>query len=51
MKKFLITHTDLDGISPIILLKLAGVDFNYKTTEIKDLEDFINKFVESELSE
>ncbi len=51
MKKYLITHIDLDGISPIILLKLAGVDFNYKTTELKDLGDFINTFVESDLSE
>lgn len=51
MKKYLITHTDLDGISPIILLKLANVDFNYKTTELKDLEDFINTFIESDLSE
>ena len=51
MKKYLITHTDLDGISPIILLKLANVDFDYKTVEIRDLEEFINSFVKSDLSE
>lgn len=51
MKKFLITHTDLDGISPIILLKLANIDFDYKTVEIRDLEEFIDTFVKSDLSE
>lgn len=50
MKKLLITHVDLDGISPIILLKLAKVDFEYKTVEIRELNDTINKLMESDLS-
>ncbi len=29
-KTLLITHTDLDGISPVILLIFAGVKFDYK---------------------
>ena len=36
-KTLLITHTDLDGISPIILLNLTGIKFEYKSVEIHDL--------------
>lgn len=48
-KTLLITHTDLDGISPIILLNLAGIKFEYKTTEIADLETTWNEYVEAGL--
>ncbi len=36
-KTLLITHTDLDGISPIILLNLVGIKFEYKSVEIHDI--------------
>ena len=36
-KTLLITHTDLDGISPIILLNLTGIKFEYKSIEIHDV--------------
>lgn len=48
-KTLLITHTDLDGISPIILLNLAGIKFEYKTTEIADLGTTWNEYVEAGL--
>ena len=37
MKTLLITHTDLDGVSPIILLNLTNEDFEYKSIEIHDV--------------
>mgnify|MGYP003470952203 CR=1 FL=1 len=39
-KNLLVTHIDLDGISPIILLNLTGIDFEYKT---KNIDEVINK--------
>lgn len=47
-KTLLITHTDLDGISPVILLNLAGVKFDYKSVEISDLLDTWNKLIEED---
>lgn len=42
MKNLLITHNDLDGISPIILLNLANVEFEYKSIEINEVEETFN---------
>ena len=47
-KTLLITHTDLDGISPVILLNLAGVKFDYKSVEISDILDTWNKLIEED---
>jgi len=47
-KTLLITHTDLDGVSPIILLELAGVKFDYKTVEISDIMDTWNELIEND---
>lgn len=43
MKSLLITHTDLDGISPIILMKLTNIDFEYKTLNIDEVDDYFNE--------
>lgn len=51
MKKYLITHTDLDGISPIILLSLTNEDFDYKCLDIKDLDVFFEELKNADLSE
>ena len=32
----LITHTDLDGISPIILMNLTGRKFEFRNVEINE---------------
>lgn len=37
MKTLLITHTDLDGISPIILMNLTKIKFEYKSIEISEI--------------
>lgn len=50
MKSILITHTDLDGISPIILLNLANVEFDYKTIEISEVEETFNALFETDLT-
>ncbi len=39
MKNLLITHTDLDGISPIILLNLSKEKFDYKSIEIETIDE------------
>lgn len=43
MKTLLITHTDLDGVSPIILLNLVKENFDFKSIEITDIESEFEK--------
>lgn len=50
MKYLLITHTDLDGISPIILMNLTKEDFEFKSIDNNETEDTINELLESDLS-
>lgn len=50
MKDLLITHCDLDGISPIILMNLTGRDFFYKSIEISEVTDTFNELFETDLS-
>lgn len=50
MKKLLITHTDLDGISPVILLNLTDELFDYKCVDINDLKRTIDELKETDLS-
>ncbi|MDO4963697.1 MAG: hypothetical protein Q4E75_06370 [bacterium] len=42
--KLLLSHiADLDGISPVILMKLIDEDFEYKLFEVNDLSSFIDE--------
>lgn len=50
MKDLLITHTDLDGISPIILMNLTNRKFDYKSIEINEVEDTFNELFTTDLS-
>jgi len=50
MKKLLITHTDLDGVSPIILLNLLNIDFDYKNIEISEIDNYFNELFKTDLS-
>lgn len=50
MKKYLITHTDLDGVSPIILLSLTSELFDYKCVDIKDLTSLMEELKTADLS-
>lgn len=47
-KTLLITHVDLDGVSPIILLNLTGIKFEYKNVEITDLDETLHTLIDSE---
>lgn len=50
MKNLLITHTDLDGISPIILMNLTEEEFTYKSIEINEVEETFNELIENDLT-
>ncbi len=50
MKDLLITHTDTDGISPIILLNLTGRKFEYKCLEISEIEAYFQELFQTDLS-
>lgn len=50
MKDLLITHTDLDGISPIILMNLTGREFEYKSIEIWEVENTITELIANDLN-
>ena len=50
MKDLLISHVDLDGISPNILLKLTGRRFDYKNIEIIDVDKTFDELFKSDIS-
>ena len=37
----LLTHTDPDGVTPIILLNLIGEEFEYKKLEPTKISDYV----------
>ncbi|MDD3341252.1 MAG: DHHA1 domain-containing protein [Bacilli bacterium] len=52
MKDLLISHIeDVDGLSPVILLKLCQRDFDYKLLEIKEVEPYLNQLLEEDLTQ
>ena len=50
MKDLLISHVDLDGISPNILLNLTGRKFVYKNIEINDVDKTFDELFKNDLS-
>lgn len=51
MKDLLISHVkDVDGVSPVILMKLANRDFVYKLLDIYEVEDYFNELLNTNLS-
>lgn len=46
----LITHTDLDGISNVILLNLCNVKFEYELKEISELKEYLKSFIKTEIN-
>lgn len=51
MKDFVISHIkDNDGITPIILMHLTGIDFSYQLLDVYEVEDYINDFLKQDLS-
>ncbi len=47
MKTLLITHTDLDGVSPIILMNLTKEKFDYKTIEVCEVRETISLLLDN----
>ena len=50
MKDLLISHVDLDGISPNILLSLTNRKFDYKNIEITDVDKTFDDLFKKDLS-
>lgn len=51
MKDLLISHVkDVDGVSPVILMKLTNRDFVYKLLDIYEVEDYFNELLNTDLS-
>lgn len=50
MKDLLISHTDLDGISPTILLNLTGRKFDSKNIEINEVDETFEELFKTDLS-
>lgn len=51
MKDLLITHTDLDGISPIILLNLIDKKFDYHCIDISEIPATFEELFKSNIKE
>ena len=49
-KDLLISHVDLDGISPNVLLALAGRKFDYKNIEIYDIDKTFDDLFQKDLT-
>lgn len=51
MKDFVISHIkDNDGVTPVILMYLMGREFDYKLLEVYEVEDYVDEFLEQDLS-
>ena len=51
MKDLLISHVaDIDGVSPVILMKLCKLDFDYELKDINELEEYLSELLDTDLS-
>lgn len=51
MKNILLSHIkDIDGVSPVILLKLCKVDFEYHLFEIDEISPYVKELLNKDLS-
>ena len=51
MKDLLISHiADIDGVSPVILMKLCNLDFDYELLEVNEVEEYMNELFDTDLS-
>ena len=51
MKDLLISHVaDIDGVSPVILMKLCKINFDYELKDIYELEEYLDNLLEEDLS-
>ena len=46
----LISHVaDIDGVSPVILMKLAKLNFDYELKDIDEIEEYMNELLDTDL--
>lgn len=51
MKDLLISHiSDIDGVSPVILLKLTKVEFDYILKEPHEIDEFVEELLKEDLN-
>lgn len=51
MKDLLISHVaDIDGVSPVILMKLCNINFDYELKDIYEVEEYFNELLNTDLS-
>ena len=51
MKDLLISHVaDIDGVSPVILMKLCNIDFDYELKDIDEIEEYMTELLNTDLS-
>ena len=51
MKDLIISHVaDIDGVSPIILMKLCKLKFDYELKDIDEIEEYMNDLLNTDLS-
>lgn len=51
MKDLLISHiSDIDGVSPVILLKLTKVEFDYILKEPHEMDEFVEELLKEDLN-
>ena len=47
----LISHVaDIDGVSPVILMQLCNLDFDYELKEVNEVEEYMNELLDTDLS-
>ena len=49
MKSLLISHVDLDGVSPNVLMNLTGEKFEYKNIEISEIDNTFDEYFKKDM--
>ena len=51
MKDLIISHIkDIDGVSPLILLNVLGVNYDYKLLDVYEVENYLDELLKTDLS-
>ncbi len=51
MKDLIISHVaDIDGVSPVILMKLCKINFDFELKEIYEVDEFVCELIKEDLS-
>lgn len=51
MKDLIISHIkDIDGVSPLILLNVLGVNYDYKLLDVYEVETYLDELLKTDLS-